>query len=583
MPPTAHRRTAPTAPRGERQVSRERTTPTHSTRTRYSSVVGTLTRKADAMTRTWDSSTDVVVVGYGGAGVAAALAAREAGAEVLALDRYLGGGATALSGGIVYAGAGTWVQRAAGVDDDVENMLAYLRAEVGDTVSEETLRRFCEQSPAMIDWLTKQGVPFQPSLCPFKTSYPTDDYYLYFSGSENSGGFRDVARPSQRGHRAHGRGVSGKKLFQPLADTAAARGVRVQTGTRVTGLVTEDGRVTGVEATTISGAPARVRRRFAALAKLSAKPGVYHPGLRKAVQALLARIERRYSTPVRIQARGGVILTTGGFVANGEMVSRYAPDYPWAEGLPLGTAGDDGSGIAMAQSLGAATSGMDAMSTWRFIAPPSAFYGSIAVNVDGQRMVDESRYGAALGQAIAAAPGHRAWLLVDAGLLAEARGQIGAQSVWFQRMQAEWLLRVDSVRAGTVAEVAARAGIDPAGLRATVTAHNAAIDADLPDPMGKPGQLRRRIGAGPFTLLDISFKSRLSYPMPMLTLGGLCVEEDTGAVRTDAGTTIPGLYAAGRAAVGLCTSSYVSGLSLADCVYSGRRAGAHAAQPATAR
>lgn len=528
------------------------------------------------MAQTWDSSADVVVVGYGGAGVTAALAARESGAEVVALDRYLGGGATALSGGIIYAGGGTWVQRAAGVDDNVENMLAYLRAEVGDTVSEPTLRRFCEESADMIDWLTRHGVPFQPSLCPFKTSYPTDDYYLYYSGSENSGMFREAATPRQRGHRAHGRGVSGKKLFGPLAESAAAHGVHVRTGTRVTRLVTEYGRVTGVEATTIGGAPIAVQRRFAALARLSAKPGVYHPGLRKAMQALLARIERRYSVPVRIQARSGVILTTGGFIANGEMVQQYAPDYPWAEGLPLGTAGDDGSGIAMAQALGAATDRMDVLSTWRFIAPPSAYFGSIAVDANGQRMIDESRYGAALGQAIAAAPGHRAWLLVDAGLAEEARRQIGTQSVWFQRMQTERLLRVGSATGATVEDAATRAGIEPAALRATVDAHNRAIERNIPDPMGKPDDLRRPLRTGPFALLDISFSARLTYPMPMLTLGGLLVDEDTGAVRNESGTTITGLYAAGRAAVGICSNSYVSGLSLADCVYSGRRAGAHA-------
>ena len=57
---------------------------------------------------------------------------------------------------------------------------------------------------------------------------------------------------------------------------------------------------------------------------------------------------------------------------------------------------------------------MDSLSNWRFIAPPSAYLGALAVDVDGRRMVDESRYGAALGAAIAEAPGHRAWLLVDA-------------------------------------------------------------------------------------------------------------------------------------------------------------------------
>jgi 3-oxo-5alpha-steroid 4-dehydrogenase len=72
-------------------------------------------------------------------------------------------------------------------------------------------------------------------------------------------------------------------------------------------------------------------------------------------------------------------------------------------------------------------------------------------------------------------------------------------------------------------------------------------------------------------------RPRLAYPAPMLTLGGLVVDESTGAVRRADGSTVEGLYAAGRTAVGICSRSYVSGLSLADCVFSGRRAGRHAA------
>ncbi|MGW5309972.1 FAD-binding protein [Nocardia thailandica] len=530
--------------------------------------------------QSWDYSADVVVAGYGGAGVVTALAAREAGADVLALDRYLGGGATTLSGGIIYAGAGTWVQRAAGVDDDVENMLAYLEAEVGDAVRSETLRRFCEESPAMIDWLTAHGVPFEASLAPYKTSYPTDDYYLYYSGSENSGGYRDLAKPRQRGHRAHGPGVSGKKVFAPLAESAARHGVRVRTGTRVTRLVVEGGRVVGVEAITLEHAPVAVRRRFALLARVSAKPGVYHPGLRRAAQALLDRIEHRHGVPVRIGARAAVVLTTGGFIAHEAMVAEHAPTYPWSEGLPLGTAADDGSGITMAVDAGAATAKMDSLSTWRFIAPPSAFFGALAVDVTGRRMIDESRYGAALGAAIAAAPGHRAWLLMDSELVAAGREQLGPQSVWFQRMQTERLLRLGRVSGGSVEEVARKAGIDPAALRVTVDEHNRAIDEHRTDPFGKPDDLRRPLRTGPFTLLDISFSARLTYPMPMLTLGGLVVDEDSGAVVTGSGAAIPGLYAAGRTAVGICSNSYVSGLSIADCVFSGRRAGAHGAAAA---
>ena len=60
---------------------------------------------------------------------------------------------------------------------------------------------------------------------------------------------------------------------------------------------------------------------------------------------------------------------------------------------------------------------------------------------------------------------------------------------------------------------------------------------------------------------------------PSFSLGGLRVDEDTGAVLRSDGSTIPGLYAAGRSAVGLCTLGYQSGMSIADTVFSGRRAG----------
>ncbi|PRC57323.1 pyridine nucleotide-disulfide oxidoreductase, partial [Mycobacterium sp. ITM-2017-0098] len=70
------------------------------------------------------------------------------------------------------------------------------------------------------------------------------------------------------------------------------------------------------------------------------------------------------------------------------------------------------------------------------------------------------------------------------------------------------------------------------------------------------------------------------YPVPGLTLGGLVVEERTGEVVHRDGGNVAGLYAAGRTAVGICSNSYVSGLSLSDCIFSGRRAGAHAVEKA---
>ena len=145
----------------------------------------------------WDLEADVVVVGFGAAGACAALEAAASGASVLVLDRFGGGGATALSGGVVYAGGGTPQQRAAGVDDSPGAMFGYLRTEVGDAVPAATLRQFCDGSVAMLAWLEGHGVPFEGSLCPDKTSYPTNRHYLYYSGSELSAAayWRRAARP----------------------------------------------------------------------------------------------------------------------------------------------------------------------------------------------------------------------------------------------------------------------------------------------------------------------------------------------------------------------------------------------------
>jgi 3-oxo-5alpha-steroid 4-dehydrogenase len=180
----------------------------------------------------WDVEADVVVVGFGGAGACAALEAAAAGCSVLVLDRFGGGGATALSGGVVYAGGGTPQQRAAGVTDTPEAMLSYLRTEVGDAVPAATLEEFCHGSAAMLAWLEGHGVPFEGSLCPDKTSYPTNRHYLYYSGSELSvaeAAGDDAVPAAPRGHRTRGRGTSGALFYARLAAAVRAAGVRAAT------------------------------------------------------------------------------------------------------------------------------------------------------------------------------------------------------------------------------------------------------------------------------------------------------------------------------------------------------------------
>ena len=162
---------------------------------------------ASAQDLSWDDEVDVLVVGWGAAGACAALQAREAGASVLVLDRFGGGGASVLSGGVVYAGGGTPYQQQAGYEDSPEAMFEYLRHETQGVVSDETLRRFCGESVDNLAWLEKHGARFAATMPDHKTSYPPDGVFLYHSGNEAVPAY-DVGqvKPAPRGHRAVARG-----------------------------------------------------------------------------------------------------------------------------------------------------------------------------------------------------------------------------------------------------------------------------------------------------------------------------------------------------------------------------------------
>ena len=112
----------------------------------------------------WDDEADIVIVGLGAAGSCAAIEAREAGADVLVLERASGGGGlTASAAGHLYLGGGTRVQKAVGVEDSVEAMFTYLMA-VTPKPDEAKIRLYCDESVSHFDWLVERGVPFNDSI-----------------------------------------------------------------------------------------------------------------------------------------------------------------------------------------------------------------------------------------------------------------------------------------------------------------------------------------------------------------------------------------------------------------------------------
>ena len=112
---------------------------------------------------TWDDEADVVIVGYGIAGAAAAVEASAEGADVLVVERTGGwGGAAAMAGGFIYLGGGTALQKACGFEDSVENMAAFLKVAMGPGADAERIDDYCAGSVAHYDWLVSCGVPFKP-------------------------------------------------------------------------------------------------------------------------------------------------------------------------------------------------------------------------------------------------------------------------------------------------------------------------------------------------------------------------------------------------------------------------------------
>lgn len=527
----------------------------------------------------WSDSTDVIVVGWGGAGASAAIEAREQGAEVLVIDRFSGGGASVLSGGVVYAGGGTDYQKKAGFDDTPEAMTAYLKHEVNGVVRDETLERFSRESVENLQWLEKQGARFDATMPAYKTSYPPDGVYLYYSGNEvvpAYGNPKLAKKPAPRGHRVVAKGQSGATFFAALKQSTLAHGARTLTQARVQRLVREQetGRVLGVEVVVLPEGDARTERHKK-LDELVAKWRLYQAPRAQAGRREAAQIESEIGEKRFIRAQKGVVLSTGGYIFNADLMDQHAPAYK--PGWLTGAAGCDGSGLRLGQTVGGVGQDLNNISAWRFITPPAVWPKGLVVNTKGERFCNEQVYGAKLGFEMMEKQDGKAWLIIDSSLRRQATWQCLFGGLWaFQSMPALALMYKVAVKGKSVADLAQKIGADAAVLQRQFDMANAAARGECDDPMGKAEDMRHEFKGGPLFAIDISISQKM-FPLAVLSLGGLQVNEDNGAVTDSTGRDIPGLFAAGRTAIGVASSRYVSGLSLADCVFSGRRAGKAAA------
>jgi 3-oxosteroid 1-dehydrogenase len=521
---------------------------------------------------------DLVVVGSGAAGMTAALTAALHGLRAVVIEKteYFGG-STARSGGGVWI-PGNAVLRRAGICDTPEEASAYLAHVAGESVPASLREAFLEHGPVMLD-LVLANTPVQFAWVP---NYA--DYYPEAPGGKASGRSIEPVpldarvlgaelthlRPpylpapagitvTQANYRWMSLGTShpraiwttarvtgrmimtkarkrtllsmGQALTTGLRAGLAKADVPVWLNTPMTGLVIEDGRVTGVQAT-------------------------------------------RDGEPLVVRAARGVILASGGFEMNDEMRQRYqrAPiGTEWTVGSP----GNTGEGIAAGEAAGGVLELMD--DAWWgpsiplprgpvFCLAERSLPGSIFVNAAGERFMNEA---APYVDAVHVMyekhtednPHIPCWMITDQ----RYRNRYVFTGMPPRKpLPRRWYAGGAVFRADTLAELAGQIGVPPDGLAKTVEKFNdfaragkdedygrgdSAYDRYYGDPNCKPNPNLAALTQAPFYAIKM-------VPGDLGTKGGLRTDERARVLRAD-GTVIDGLYAAGN------TSAMVMGRSYA--------------------
>ena len=463
----------------------------------------------------WDKEADVIVIGFGGTGAAAAIVAHDAGAKVLVIEKTLiAGGNTSLSGGIVYAAAST-LQKAAGITDSPEGMYKYWMANNDDLLDPELLRVTSEDSADVVRWLMSLGVEFTPEP--------------YFSGLEEQ--YASVTPPIKRGHLVKGRGGA---LMKVLVRAVADRKIEVMYETPAERLIVNPaGEVIGVMA--------------------KGKRG-----------------------KIYLKANRAVVLASGGFARNKNLVKSYFPTQIRA--VPVVALGLTGDGLLMAEKIGSPI-----VNTGTVELPPSlpaleitpeekalmfssAYflykYPIIFVNQSGKRFCDESGYYQALSPLVLKQKA--AFVIFDDKVKKAAGGSIG---YGFSQDLKDEIEKGYLKTAPTIAELAKIIGVDPGELAETVARFNGYSKTGADTEYGRKKALGV-IETPPFYAGKITAAVVESF-------GGVWF--NTRAQVLDSyGEPIPRLYAGG--AVTACLRAYPgSGAFLINCFVFGRIAGKNAA------
>lgn len=258
-----------------------------------------------------------------------------------------------------------------------------------------------------------------------------------------------------------------------------------------------------------------------------------------------------------------VILATGGFGADPDMVARQAPERKgFASAAAPGATGD---GIRLAEAVGAATVDMDQIrvhptveqTTLTPISDSLRKIGAILVNAEGLRFCNETAADDLVSAAVAQQPGGCAWLILDQNLADNSN------------VMEDYIAEGCTVQASTWAGLAKAAGLPAEALSQTMEDWNAAVAA---------GEDRDFDRTGLYALLDAApfYYAIQVAPGILHTMGGLRIDSSAQVLTAD-GSPIPGLFAAGEVTGGIHGGNCLDGNAVTDCVVFGKIAGESAA------
>lgn len=474
----------------------------------------------------FDRECDVLIIGGGGTGVAAAVEAAEAGANTLVIEKSgIMGGSTLMSGGMIHAyGTEEQAEFANTTDDSGELMYQYYLGCGKEYIDEEVCKDMAYGSLEDFKWCKECGIE-----------------YVTVFGVQPIPGLEGTIRP-----RIHlpGDGTTGTAGIpglghlhvNPIWARAEKAGATMELNTTAKKLLTNaEGEVIG------------------------------------------AVIEQDGKT-LNVKANKGVVLATSGYDHNVEMAKALCPEQyialTEAGNLVGSAAGNTGDGIRMGLEVGAGLAGIGGSVNVSLNGcigrDPTSNVGGpttgITVNKFGQRFVNEwSQYGYYMNACLRQ-DDHYAWTITDQAAVDREGGVL--MGFTSEDLSAE-VENGSVIKADTIDELAEKISVDGTGLKKTLEIWNKDVKNGVDTCFNKKEALNP-IEVGPFYAARV-----LDYNLG--TTGGLKINTDAQVCKFD-GTPIGRLYAGGLCTGGWCGKFYPgSGTAILSTVHFGRKAGRNAA------